>query len=213
MLLSASPAFAQVVVTPQLQICVGATEGSPTTPWLLCPGGIKFGPISDSAMVATGDFNRGTWRVFGKIPGDTMVAVCWPGAILASESACRTADNKTWATQFVRKDALPGIASWRITFRWELVTLYDDSSPITAPVTYVLTWYGTDALGVANTPNTDTETAGPPLVVSVPQQRICARVRARVSGVLSEPSQEVCITPKERAPGVPMGVTVEFGEP
>jgi hypothetical protein len=212
LLVSATPAFAQLA-NPQLQTCPTATDGAPTTPWLNCAGGPRFTPISDAALVATGDFNQGTWRKFGDLSGETLVAVCPAGANLETETRCRTADGTAWATKFVRKDTLPGVSTWQITFRWQSVSQYDDGSLITTPVAYVLTWYGTDAAGVANTPNTDEETAAPPLVVTVPQQRICARLRAKVSGVLSDPSQEVCIAPVARKPGVPTGVTVEFGSP
>ena len=108
--------------------------------------------------------------------------------------------------------AFAQLPNWQLTFRWQPVTQYYDGAliPTTTPVTYVLTWYGTDAAGVANTPSADVVTAGPPLVVTVPYERICARVRAKVNGVLGDPSQQVCIA---RKPGVPANVTVEFGVP
>ncbi len=207
-LLSAGPAFAQLAA-PLLQTCARATEGASTSPWVQCDGGSKFAPISPDAMVATGDFQQGTWRKFSDLPGETMVAVCPAGANLETETRCRTSDGTSWATKFVRKDSLPG-AAWQITFRWQPMSQYDDGSPITTPVTYVLTWYGTDATGTPNTTNSDVETAGPPLVVTVPQQRICARLRAKANGVLGDLSQEVCIA---RKPGIPVSVTVEFGSP
>lgn len=211
--LLAASAHAQTLLTePMLQTCPRATAGAPTTPWVSCTGGIRFASIAD-ALVATGDFNQGTWQNFGAVSGETMVAVCPAGALLETEARCRTADGSTWATKFARKDTLPAQATWRITFRWDAVTQYDDSTSITLPVSYVLTWYGTDATGVPNTPNTDAETIGAPLVVTAPQQRICARLRAKAGGVLSEPSQEVCIAPRERKPGIPANVTVEFGSP
>lgn len=208
-----SVTHAQVLTVPQLQTCSGATEGSPTTPWIQCQSGIKFVPISDGVLVATGDFNQGTWQVFGKISGETMVAYCPAGALLEAEQRCRTADGSTWATKFIRKDQLPAQRTWQIAYVWPLVTQYENGSPITVPVTYVLQWKGTDAAGIANTPMTEVPTAGPPLVITAPQQRICAIVAAKANGVLGNFSSEFCIAPEERKPGTVQGLTVQCQAP
>lgn len=212
-LLSAAPAFAQLAA-PQLQICPSATDGAPTTPWINCSAGPRFTPISDDALVATGDFSQGTWRRFGSLSGEAMVAVCPAGANLETETRCRTADGTAWATKFVRKDSLPGTGStWQIPFTWNAVSKYDDDSPITVPVTYVLSWYGADATGAATTPSTEVATAGPPVLVTAPLQRTCATVRAKASGVLSDPSPPYCVAPDERKPDTPTGLMAECKSP
>lgn len=206
-LLSATPAFAQLA-EPQLQTCPRATEGTSTVPWVQCEGGIRFAPINPDLMVATGDFQQGTWRKFSDLPGETMVAICPRGAILETETRCRTADGSTWATRFARVDSL----AFRVTYRWEPVTLWDDQTPITEPVTYILTWCTAEDCSVSGVQANQITTAGPPLVLNVPRQRICASVRAKVGDVESDKSTTVCIAPP-RKPGIPANVTVEFGVP
>lgn len=206
--------FAHAQLTaPQLQTCTSATEGSPTNPWIQCQAGIKFTPITESAMVATGDFNQGTWQVFSKLPGETMVAVCPAGSLLENEARCRTADNSAWATKFVRKDTLPGQGTWQIAYVWPPVSTYEDSSPITFPLTYILQWQGTDAAGAANTLTTEVKTSGPPLIVTAPYQRICAKIAAKANGVLGNFSPDFCVAPDERKPGTVQGLTVQCQAP
>jgi hypothetical protein len=206
-LLFACSAHAQTLLTePMLQSCA-TTEGSPTTPWVNCSRGVKFVPISDGATVSTGDFTAGTWQRFGTLDGATMVAVCPKGALLETEARCRTADGAAWATRFVRKDSLASAPTFSVTYRWNPVTQYDDGTAITDAVRYVLTWYAADGVP------TDVETAGPPLVLQLPMQSVCARLKAVVGSQASDPTAEICIAPAVKKPGMPANVTVEFGSP
>jgi hypothetical protein len=125
---------AQTLTDPRLQTCPRATEGGSTSPWIQCENGVRFAPISSDALVATGDFTTGTWQKFGALPGETMVAVCPAGAVLESETRCRTADGSAWATRFARKDSLvlPTLPPQRVyTIVWEPVTTDIDRNPIT----------------------------------------------------------------------------------
>jgi hypothetical protein len=94
---------------------------------------------------------------------------------------------------------------FRVTYRWDAVTANVDGTPLDGPVAYVLSWHVPNGIPV------EIQTSAPPVVVELPRQRVCAVVRARVGGNLSEPSKEVCVEPAAVIPGQPQNVTVEFG--
>lgn len=188
-LLSAAPAFAQLTA-PQLQTCSSATIGAPTTPWVNCSGGSKFAPVSDDAVVATGDFAAGTWQRFGSLSGETMVAVCPVGAVLETESRCRTADLSGWATRFVRKDSLIQIQRPERVYSvtWEPVTKDVDGNPVT------VIWYRVETSETTEGPWVEADRVNEPraLVTLTSDVQRCFRLVAIREGAESDPSNVRC---------------------
>lgn len=178
------------LVAPLLQTCSGAEEGAPTSPWIQCSGGLKFAPISDTAMVATGDFTAGAWRKFGDLPGETMVAVCPVGAVLETESRCRTADLSGWATRFVRKDSLIQIRRPErvYTITWGPVTKDVDGNPVT------VIRYRVESSETTEGPWAEAARVTEPraLVTLASDVQRCFRLFAIREGAESDPSEVKC---------------------
>jgi hypothetical protein len=178
------------LVAPLLQTCVSATEGQPSDvpKWPGCTTGTKYEPISDSVMVATGGFTGGTWQVFSKLPGETMVAVCPAGALLETETRCRTADGTNWATRFVRKDSLVQKPQRVYTIIWEPVTTDVDGDPITVIGYRVETSESTEGPW-----DEAARVTAPPATVTMSSDvQRCFRLVSLREGAESDPSEVKC---------------------